>query len=73
MNKIVNKLHEMGIEVIDEHGNFRTLLDVLNEISSKYNEIYSNKPYTNKYKECLKKATKEDLLNIEKLLADDGI
>lgn len=71
MDKIINKLNEMGVEVIDRHGNFKTLLDVLNEISSKYNEIYSNRPYINKYKECLKKMTKEDLLNVEKLLAGD--
>lgn len=30
-----------------------------------------NKSHTNKYKECLKKMTKEDLLNVEKLLEGD--
>lgn len=29
-----------------------------------------NKQYKNKYKECLKKMTKEDLLNVEKLLKE---
>ena len=39
MSETISKLHEMGIEVIDENGNFKTLLDILNEILSKYNGI----------------------------------